>query len=75
MPEDVSVMGVNNMLFSDALSPALTTVEIPYQDLGTYSASLILSNIEKPTKIKKRILLSPRLILRKSVAPPAVMSN
>ena len=75
VPEDVSVMGINNMLFSDAFSPALTTVEIPYQDLGTYSASLILSSLENPTKIKKRVLLSPRLILRKSVAPPAVMSN
>ena len=59
------------MLFSDAFSPALTTVEIPYQDLGTYSASLILDSIEKPTMKKQRILLSPRLVKRKSVAPPA----
>ena len=71
VPEDISVMGFNNMLFSDAFSPALTTVEIPYQDLGTYSASLILDSIEKPTMKKQRILLSPRLVKRKSVAPPA----
>jgi len=70
-PDDISVIGFNDMPFIDRLRPPLTTVRFPHYQLGTEAAQLLLERIgerEGPVKI---LYLAPELIVRKSVAPPA----
>jgi LacI family transcriptional regulator len=70
-PDDISVMGFNDMPFIDRLRPPLTTVRFPHYQLGTEAAQLLLERIgerEGPVKI---LYLAPELVVRGSVAEPA----
>ena len=70
-PDDISVIGFNDMPFIDRLRPPLTTVRFPHYQLGTEAAQLLLERIgerESPVKI---MYLAPELVVRGSVAAPA----
>jgi LacI family transcriptional regulator len=65
-PEDISVIGFNDMPFIDRLRPPLTTVRFPHYQLGTEAAQLLLERIngsEGPVKI---LYLAPELVVRAS---------
>jgi LacI family transcriptional regulator len=69
-PDDISVIGFNDMPFIDRLRPPLTTVRFPHYQLGTEAAQLLLERIgerEGPVKI---LYLAPELIVRGSTAEP-----
>jgi LacI family transcriptional regulator, galactose operon repressor len=68
-PEEISVIGFNDMPFIDRLRPPLTTVRFPHYQLGTEAAQLLLERIngtETPVKI---LYLAPELVVRGSTAP------
>jgi LacI family transcriptional regulator len=68
-PEDVSVVGFNDMPFIDRLRPPLSSVRFPHYQVGTEAAQLLLERIaggEGPVKI---LYLAPELIIRGSTAP------
>ena len=70
-PDDLSVIGFNDMPFIDRLRPPLTTVRFPHYQLGTEAAQLLLERInggEGPVKI---LYLAPELVVRGSTSPPA----
>jgi LacI family transcriptional regulator len=69
-PDDISVVGFNDMPFIDRLRPPLTTVRFPHYQLGTEAAQLLLERIngsEGPVKI---LYLAPELIVRGSTSEP-----
>ncbi len=68
IPEDLSLVGFNGTLLSDMLNPPLTTVAIPHQTLGEKAASILLEEIANPDGPKQKILLTPKLLIRKSTA-------
>ena len=71
-PEDVSVVGFNDMPFLDKLRPPLTTVRIPHYRIGSEAANLLLQRIRDPQAPVKSILLPLSLVTRQSpAAPPA----
>ncbi|MGL1892501.1 MAG: GntR family transcriptional regulator [Spirochaetaceae bacterium] len=68
IPEDVSVIGFDNFQHSQHLSPGLTTMNHPKDDLGYWAAKLLLKDIElKGTSQPKRLFFDPVLIERDSV--------
>jgi LacI family transcriptional regulator len=66
-PEDMSVIGFNDMPFVDRLHPPLSTVRFPHTQVGTEAARLLIERIENgegnPVKI---LFLAPELIARGS---------
>jgi len=66
VPEDIAVVGFDNIRFSDIFEPALTTIEQPFFEMGKRSMELLLQQIhgEKLTKIKH--VLNARLTIRDS---------
>ena len=44
-PEDISVVGFNDMPFIDRLRPPLTTIRFPHYQVGTEAAQLLLERI------------------------------
>ena len=70
-PEDISVIGFNDMPFIDRLRPPLTTVRFPHYQLGTEAAQLLLERIGERDAPVKILYLAPELVVRKSVAAPA----
>lgn len=69
-PEDVSIIGHNDMPLVDMIDPPLTTVRINFRQMGTEAASLMLRRLEDPTSDAVMMTLRPKLIVRGSTAPP-----
>jgi len=76
-PEDMSVIGFNDMPFIDRLRPPLSSVRFPHYKLGTEAAKLLLERIEDAESPVKILYLAPELIVRGSTVPlaPAAVSG
>lgn len=72
-PEDISVVGFNNIPFLDRMSPALTTIAIPHYEIGVQAAENLLEQIRNPDKKAMVLKLQPNLIVRNSTAEPSVV--
>jgi LacI family transcriptional regulator, galactose operon repressor len=70
-PEDVSIVGFNDMPFIDRLRPPLTSVRVPQREIGTVAADLLLQQLADPSQAAREILLEPSLAIRASTGPPA----
>lgn len=68
-PGEVSVVGHNDMLFMGAISPALTTVRVPFYEMGARAAALMLGTLDGNTSGAAQVVLEPELIVRASTAP------
>ena len=69
-PDDLSLVGFNDMPFIDRLRPPLTTVRFPHYQLGTEAAQLLLERVANRDCPVKILYLAPELIVRGSTAPP-----
>ena len=69
-PDDISVTGFNDMPFMDRLSPPLTSLHIPHDEIGKQAAKLLLERIHEPTSPVRTVNLLPELIVRGSTAAP-----
>jgi LacI family transcriptional regulator len=69
-PEDISIVGFNDMPFVDRLRPPLTSVRVPQREIGNVAADLLLEQLGNGGETTKEILLEPTLIVRGSTAPP-----
>jgi len=67
-PGDVSVTGFNDMPFVDRLSPPLTSLHIPLDELGVQAANLLLKEINDPQTPRVTKRLDPKLVVRGSTA-------
>lgn len=68
-PEDVSVVGFNDMPYTDRFSPPLTTVRISQYELGARTARLLLETIADPARAPETQLVTAQLVVRDSTAP------
>lgn len=65
VPEDIAVIGRDNVLISRISYPAITTLEEPYEEIAEYAVSVIRDGIEK-TGFVSPVKIKPRLIIRAS---------
>ncbi|HUM06122.1 MAG TPA: LacI family DNA-binding transcriptional regulator [Terriglobales bacterium] len=68
-PEDLSIVGFDNLDFAEFTAPPLTTVHQPGYQLGTTAARLLLERIRGSAEPVKRIVLPSELKIRNSVIP------
>ncbi|MFF5184495.1 LacI family DNA-binding transcriptional regulator [Streptomyces sp. NPDC000345] len=68
VPDDVSVIGYDDVPFAADLTPALTTVRVPYEDLGRSAVRLALEREERVSG-DDHVVLSTQLVIRQSVLP------
>lgn len=68
IPEDVAVVGFDNVRMSNLVEPKLTTIEVPLHKMGVYGARLLFDMIEGEEQggETKTILLQSKLKIRKS---------
>ncbi len=69
-PEDVSIVGFNDMPFIDRLRPPLTSVRVPQREIGNAAADLLLAQLSDAAEPAREILLNPTLVVRGSTGPP-----
>jgi len=66
VPEDLAVVGFDNISFSSMCDPTLTTISQPKYDLGCTAMELLLGNIRAGVNEPVEIVLENELIIRES---------
>lgn len=69
VPNDVSVMGFDDIEFAAFCDPALTTVRLPSYEMGTLSMKIIM-NANRANREFRQYKLQTDLVIRDSCAPP-----
>jgi LacI family transcriptional regulator len=70
VPEDISVVGFDDIQAAAYITPRLTTVRQPLQQMGEMAASQLLMRISNNGKnAPRRISLPPELVIRESTGP------
>ncbi|MDQ0900036.1 MULTISPECIES: LacI family DNA-binding transcriptional regulator [unclassified Paenibacillus] len=67
VPNDISVVGFDDTVFAAYVTPALTTVRRPIEQISREGALRLLGNIENKQHETEQLLLKTELIVRESV--------
>jgi LacI family transcriptional regulator len=70
VPEDISVLGFDDIPQAALVHPALTTVRQPLEQMGRLATQMLLDRLKNPEKKVDRIELPTELIVRSSTQPP-----
>jgi LacI family transcriptional regulator len=70
VPEDVSIIGLDDIEVAAYQIPPLTTIRQPFTEMGTLSTELLLNKLEGGPIAQPQIMLQPTLVLRRSTMPP-----
>jgi len=68
LPEQLSIMGYDNVIFANYLYPKLTTIDNPINEMGHMAAKLVLKNVYQK-KLDIKHIFEPSLVNRNSVTP------
>jgi DNA-binding LacI/PurR family transcriptional regulator len=68
VPEQLSVIGVDDIPLAGFLSPPLTTVRQDFHEIGRQAASLLLREISDPLTESRQLRLPAHLVVRRSTA-------
>ena len=72
IPEDLSLIGFDDVPLAAASYPRLTTVRQPLEEIGRMAAQILLRAIANPNSSPEAVILGTELIIRDSTAPPKV---
>lgn len=70
VPKDISLIGYDDIFFSEILDVPLTTVKQPIYDMGVEGVKLLSEEVESGNDTKKCITFQPTLVARESVDNP-----
>jgi DNA-binding LacI/PurR family transcriptional regulator len=70
VPEDMSIVGFDDIITVNFTSPPLTTIHVDRPSLGKIATQLLFNRIENPSRAIVKSIVSTELIQRDSVAPP-----
>jgi LacI family transcriptional regulator len=71
-PEQISVVGFNDMPFAGRFDPPLTTIRIPHYEIGSRAAELLIELQGEAQVPPPQVQLPPEFVARSSTAPPAI---
>jgi LacI family transcriptional regulator len=69
VPQDVSLVGYDNVPFAKYLVPRLSTASKDGEKMGREAVRLLLARLQDPDRPRQEIRLPARLILRESTGP------
>ena len=67
----MSVVGVNDLRMSLLSSQTLTTVHVPFVEMGARAAELLLERLENPELDVRQEVMPEHVVVRESTAPPS----
>lgn len=66
IPEDISIIGFDDIPQAASVHPPLTTIRQPLEEMGRVAAQLLLAMIDEQEQLDKRIALPTALVIRNS---------
>jgi LacI family transcriptional regulator len=70
IPQDVSIIGFDEIELASFTTPPLTSVSQPKQEIGGLAVSLVLERMQDPSLPSRRSVLPTRLVIRESTHRP-----
>jgi len=67
VPDDISVVGFDNDIFSTLSEPSITTVDVNMQEMASTAVSILIDKIEHGNKVYGRIQVKGSIVFRNSV--------
>lgn len=74
VPGDVSVVGWDDIVFAPYLSPPLTTVRLPKQEIGARAMTLLLALLGAPEQTPEPLELPGELVVRQTTGPGPLLT-
>lgn len=74
VPEELSIVGFDDVDAAAIVTPALTTISQPLQEMGRLAITVLYRQIDGQPLDANRIELSTKLVVRDSTAPPPATS-
>ena len=68
VPQDVSIVGFDDIELAQVAYPPLTTVHVPHREMGRRAGQVLVEHVKNGTPIKS-VQLPTRPILRETLAP------
>jgi len=75
VPETISIVGFDDIPWSDIVQPPLTTIKQPLSELGKEAVNLLMRRIENPEASKKSVVLDVDIVIRQSVRMIETVDN
>lgn len=69
IPEDISIVGFDDIPQASLVYPKLTTVRQPLEQMGQVAAEMLVERIADPSRPPQRVTLATQLIIRDSCTP------
>ena len=70
VPGRISVISIDNIPEAEQTKPLLTTVKVPFRDLGSFAVKTLLDRIDHGHTVPLNIFMPCELVVRQSVAAP-----
>jgi DNA-binding LacI/PurR family transcriptional regulator len=70
VPQDISIIGLDDIMVSAHLRPPLTTIAVPKTQLAKEATELLFAQIKGESDIAVSRMVSPHLVLRRSTTFP-----
>ena len=71
VPEDIAVGGFDDIPIARYVSPSLTTIRVPYEDLARIATEELVKQIENPVRKTIKVRLEAELVVRRSCGAKA----
>lgn len=69
VPQDISVIGFNDLFHASHMTPSLTTMQVPHRAMGVRAAERLLDMVVDGLMPERPLLLPVNLIVRQSTGP------
>jgi LacI family transcriptional regulator len=69
IPDDISIIGFDDVPQASFVYPKLTTVRQPLEQMGQVAAKMLLEQIEDQSRPPQRVALATQLVIRDSCGP------
>jgi len=70
VPDDLSLVGYDNLTAARLHRIALTTVDQPRYDMGQFAVTMLLERLEEGRHEARHVVLPPKLVIRETTARP-----
>jgi DNA-binding LacI/PurR family transcriptional regulator len=69
VPEDLSIIALFDNSMSELITPPLSTISFPAQDMGYQAARILIGHMTGELTGPQQVLLRPEMIIRRSTGP------
>jgi len=75
VPDDISVVGFDDIQYAAFHNPSLTTIRQPLHQMGVVAARILLQRVRENATFPNPVPILPELVIRESTCPPNEKRN